>query len=173
MRSTDASSRLGSLDHRGAPQLAAGLEHACRLRDRRRWIWEAVKTRAGDAQLQAAVFERQRLDVGLDELDPVNATTVGLGAGPAEHAGREVAGHVLEMLLGSQAAERDTAAARDVEHAGARRQLGEAADVAVEGRGFGAPDQATQDPARRRPPPTVARVGVRLPARRLVLQRAA
>ena len=107
----------GPLDHRCAAQLAARPEHARHLGDRGRRVREAVKARVGDHEVEAAVFERQRLDVGLGELDPVKATAVGLGAGPPQHHRREVGRDVVELLLRAEAAEGDAAAARDVQHA--------------------------------------------------------
>jgi hypothetical protein len=49
-----------------------------------------VEARARDDQVEAAVVERQRLDVRVGELDPVNAAAVGLGAGAGAS---EDAGH--------------------------------------------------------------------------------
>jgi hypothetical protein len=59
-----------------------------------------VEARISHHHVDAAVLEWQGLDVRFGELDPVNATAVGLGTGAPEHQWREVGCDVVELLLG-------------------------------------------------------------------------
>jgi hypothetical protein len=81
----------------------------------RLWAVEAVEAVEAETEVEARVFEGERLDVGLDELDLAEAAPLGDPARAAEHPAREVGGDVADPLAPAKGAEREPAAAGGVE----------------------------------------------------------
>ena len=147
----------GVVEQRAAGQHPAGLEHPHHLDHRPRRVGEAVQPGERDDQVERAVLERQVADVGEPRPHLVGHTTpLGGAHRPVEHGLGDVGGDVLHALAGLQPAQRDAAAARDVEHPRSGRlpaDLGRGVVAAAAGRSGCRPatSQAAAPPVLDRP----------------------